>query len=156
MNDLKTNFDFSKLLDNDHLSTNISVGAQIIFESSFDDDLILNDDNFCYIIEAAQHFKLQTIESDCNVYIRTRMINGNSIETLIICERYFKKFKGTLNLWIKKVSKIFHKLSDNHLFDLSSKYLILILNQNYKFECNEYEILEIILKWMVNYGEFPN
>ena len=153
MNDLKSYFDVSILLINDqYLSTNISVGAQIIFESSFDDDLVLNDDNFCYIYEAARHFRVYTIVSDCNLYMRTHMTRGHSTESCIICQK-FLKMKYALNLEIENVCKKFHELPDDELIRLATKFVYFILNQNYKFECNEYEILKIVLRWMIIYGE---
>lgn len=154
LNELKNYFDVSKLLDNENLPTNISIGAQIIFESSFDDNLVLNDDNLFYILEAAHHFKLHSIESDCKSLFRTRMDGENSTETLIICQKYFNIFKGTLNLGISNVSKIFHELSYEQLYHIETKYVYFILNQNYKFDCNELTILDVVLKWMIIYGEF--
>ena len=154
MKDVKSNFDFKKLTNCDHLPFNVSTGAKILFENRTQDDLLLTVDNFYYILEAAQHFKLHTIESDCNSYFITHMFHGNPIETLIICEEYFKMFKNTLNLAISNVCKIFHELEEEELLQLKAKHLNLILNWNYKIECSEYEILEIILQWMINWGEF--
>ncbi|CAO1364580.1 unnamed protein product [Diamesa hyperborea] len=137
--------------NNENLPTNISIGAQIIFESSFDDNLVLNDDNLFYILEAAHHFKLHSVESDCKSLFRTRMDGENSTETLIICQKYFNIFKGTLNLGISNVSKIFHELSYEQLYHIETKYVYFILNQNYKFDCNEFTILDVVLRWMIIY-----
>lgn len=154
MKNFKSNFDVSKLRNTHNLPANISTGAQIIFDSRNQDDLVLNEDNIYYILEAAQHFKLHTIESDCNLFFITHMIKGNSIETLIICEKYFNMYKSTLNLAIRNVCKIFHELTEDDLFKLRSKHIILILNWNYKIECSEFQILEIILKWMISCGVY--
>ncbi|CAO1324661.1 unnamed protein product [Diamesa serratosioi] len=42
-------------------------------------------------------------------------------------------------------------MSETDLFKLEREHIKLMLGWNYKFECNEAEILKTALKWMVNY-----
>lgn len=154
MDDFGANFDVSKLKNNKDLPAKVAFGAEIIYQSSFKGDLVLDDHHFICILEAAQHFKMHRIESFCNKYFESHMLKSDPIESLIIAETYFSSFKSTMNLAISNVCKIFHKLPEEDLFKLETKHLLLILNNNYKIDCSEVDILKIVFCWMLDYGEF--
>ena len=124
-----------------------------VFESRAKNDVLLKDEHNFYNFDDAKNFKFSFIYPSFNLYFASHTIKGASIETTISWQS--KQFNSRSYLGIADKCRTFHELTDEQLFKLYSKYLILMLNQNYKFECNEYRILEVVFRWMINYGEFP-
>lgn len=129
-----------------------SFGIELVLDFIYTSRLEINLSNIQDVLSAANYIQLETVIEACLNYLENELDIENCIDILTLAENY--SVKSLTEKVYRFICGHIHELSKRlDFYRLSPKQLEYILSRDYPVDCNELMVLNIVLLWMLKYGE---